>query len=249
MNSPRSNQHGVSAVARRLTSSAWLASCVIAVAALSSTVLSTSAHAAKPAASESKPATAASPSATAAHAGWIGDKDGEYRYAVFAGGCFWCTEADFEALPGVVEAISGYAGGAKPNPTYEEVSRGNSGHIEVVKVIYNPAKVRYADLVEFYWKTVDPTVSNRQFCDVGPQYRTAIFVSTAEQQQLAQASRDRLVKSGVLPTVTTEILPLKAFYDAEDYHQDYYKTNPIRYKYYRNGCGRDARLKEVWKTR
>lgn len=187
----------------------------------------------------------ASPGAYAQEA----DAQGAYKFAVFAGGCFWCTEADFEALPGVVEAVSGYAGGRKPNPSYEEVSRGDSGHIEVVKVIYDPAKVSYADLVKFYWKTVDPTVTNRQFCDVGPHYRTAIFFATAAQRQEAERSKNELIASKVLPRVTTEILMLNAFWPAEDYHQDYYKKNPIRYKYYRNGCGRDARLKEIWQTR
>ncbi len=173
---------------------------------------------------------------------------GETRFAVLAGGCFWCTESDFEALPGVIEAESGYAGGKKPNPTYEEVSRGDSGHIEVVKVVYDPKKVSYEALLKHYWRTVDPTVANQQFCDRGPQYKTAIFYADAEQLAIAEKSKAELVKSGVLPRVYTEILPLNAFYPAEEYHQDYYKKNPLRYKYYRNGCGRDARLKEVWKT-
>jgi peptide-methionine (S)-S-oxide reductase len=177
-----------------------------------------------------------------------GDQAGKYRFAVFAGGCFWCTEADFESVPGVIEAISGYAGGKKPNPSYEEVSRGDSGHIEVVKVVYDPALTSYPALLQHYWRTVDPTVSNQQFCDKGPHYRTALFFATAQQRQAAQASKDELIKSGVLPRVTTEILMLNGFYPAEDYHQDYYKKNPVRYKYYRNGCGRDARLREIWKS-
>ena len=172
----------------------------------------------------------------------------ETRFAVLAGGCFWCTEADFEALPGVIEAESGYAGGKKPNPTYEEVSRGDSGHIEVVKVTYDPKKVSYEALLKHYWRTVDPTVSNQQFCDRGPHYRTAIFYADAEQLATAEKSKAELIKSGAVPRVYTEILMLNAFYPAEEYHQDYYKKNPLRYKYYRNGCGRDARLKEIWKT-
>ena len=173
---------------------------------------------------------------------------GETKFAVLAGGCFWCTESDFEALPGVIEAESGYAGGKKPNPTYEEVSRGDSGHIEVVKVTYDPKKVSYEALLKHYWRTVDPTVANQQFCDRGPQYRTAIFYADAEQLAIAEKSKAELIKSGAVPRVYTEILMLNAFYPAEEYHQDYYKKNPLRYKYYRNGCGRDARLKEIWKT-
>lgn len=168
--------------------------------------------------------------------------------AVFAGGCFWCLEADYEKLPGVVAAISGYAGGKTKNPTYEEVSAGRTGHTEVVEVQYDPAKVSYRELVEFFWRHVDPTVKDRQFCDHGSQYRTAIYYGTNEEKAAVEASRAALEASGALKgaKIYTEIGPLDVFYPAEEYHQDYYKKNPIRYRYYRSGCGRDARLKEIW---
>lgn len=214
-----------------------VAAVILTVAALSNGGLQS-------AMAQSSTASGAAVSSTSATGG---DVEGAYRFAVFAGGCFWCTEADFEALPGVVEAVSGYAGGRKPNPTYEEVSRGNSGHIEVVKVIYDPARISYGDLLKHYWKTVDPTVSNGQFCDIGPQYRTAIFFANAQQREAAELSKAQLKASGVLPQVYTEILMLNAFWPAEDYHQDYFRKNPVRYKLYRTNCGRDARLKSVWK--
>lgn len=166
--------------------------------------------------------------------------------AVFAGGCFWCTEADFEKLPGVIRAESGYTGGQKTNPTYEQVSAGNTGHTEAVKVTYDPGKVTYARLVEYFWGTIDPTVKNRQFCDAGSQYRSGIYWSSDEERKIAEASRDALLASGKFKEIHTEIMRASAFYPAEDYHQDYYKKNPIRYNYYRHGCGRDARLEEVW---
>jgi peptide-methionine (S)-S-oxide reductase len=168
--------------------------------------------------------------------------------AVFAGGCFWCLEADFEKLPGVLAAESGYAGGTVVNPTYEQVSAGNSGHIESVKIIYDPAKVSYATLLDYFWHHVDPTVQNRQFCDVGSQYRTAIFVENDAQRAAVEASKAAILKAGVVKKIYTETIPLTKFYLAEDYHQDYYKKNPIRYNYYRSGCGRDARVAEVWGT-
>lgn len=166
--------------------------------------------------------------------------------AVFAGGCFWCLEADFEKLPGVLSAESGYAGGTTVNPTYEQVSSGKSGHIEVVKVTYNPAKVSYAMLLDHFWRNVDPTVGDRQFCDVGSQYRTAIFIENEAQRTAVDASKAAILKAGVIKKIYTESIPLTKFYLAEQYHQDYYKKNPIRYDYYRTGCGRDARLAEVW---
>lgn len=166
--------------------------------------------------------------------------------AVFAGGCFWCTESDFEKVPGVLAAESGYTGGRKANPTYEQVSDGGTGHTEAVRVTYDPARVNYAQLVEYFWRTIDPTVRNRQFCDVGSQYRSAIFWQTDEERAIAEKSRDALLASGRFKEVHTEIEKASVFYPAEEYHQDYYKKNPIRYGYYRHGCGRDDRLKELW---
>ena len=167
--------------------------------------------------------------------------------AIFAGGCFWCTEADFEKLPGVLKAESGYINGRVENPTYEQVSAGNTGHTEAVRVVYDPARVSYPQLVEYFWKTIDPTVKDRQFCDVGNQYRSGIYYLNDAQRAAAEASKASLQKSGILPQIHTEIAPAGRFYPAEEYHQDYYKKNPIRYKFYRTSCGRDARLAEVWK--
>ena len=167
--------------------------------------------------------------------------------AIFAGGCFWCTEADFDKVPGVIETTSGYIGGHVDNPTYEQVSAGNSGHIEAVRVRFDPSKTNYAKLLEAFWPTIDPITANAQFCDRGSQYRSAIFYSNPEEQKLAAASKDALEKSGRLPApVVTEILAASTFYSAEDYHQDYYMRNPLRYNYYRNGCGRDQRLEQLW---
>ena len=168
--------------------------------------------------------------------------------AVFAGGCFWCLEADFDKLPGVLSAVSGYSGGKLVNPTYEQVSAGNSGHIESVMVTYDPAKLSYAALLDYFWHHVDPTVQNRQFCDVGSQYRTAIFVETDAQRAAVDASKAALLKAGVVKQIYTDTITLTKFYPAEEYHQKYYKKNPIRYGYYRSGCGRDARVAEVWGT-
>lgn len=167
--------------------------------------------------------------------------------AVFAGGCFWCIEKDFEKLPGVVEVESGYTAGKTPNPTYEQVSNGHTGHTEAVRVIYDPAKVSYAQLVEYFWRHIDPTVKDRQFCDIGTQYRSGIYWGNATERQVAEASRDALLKSGRFKTIHTELAPASAFYLAEAYHQDYYKKNELRYSYYRLSCGRDARVKELWK--
>jgi peptide-methionine (S)-S-oxide reductase len=166
--------------------------------------------------------------------------------ATFAGGCFWCVEADFEKLPGVIKAESGYIGGKVANPTYEQVSAGGTGHAEAVRIWYDPQKVTYEQLLDYFWHHVDPTVKDRQFCDVGPQYRTAIFYENDAQRVAAEASKAALEKSGRLPRIYTEIVPAGPFYVAEEYHQDYYKKNPIRYRYYRTSCGRDARVAEVW---
>lgn len=167
--------------------------------------------------------------------------------AVFAGGCFWCTEADFDKLPGVLETTSGYIGGSIENPTYEEVSSGRTGHIEAVQVRFDPSQTSYAKLLEAFWPTIDPVNGSGQFCDNGPQYRSAIFYLDAEQQRLAEASKTALAASGRLAQpIATEILAATPFYPAEDYHQDYHTKNPLRYSYYRHGCGRDQRLKELW---
>ncbi len=167
--------------------------------------------------------------------------------AVFAGGCFWCTESDFDKVPGVLSTTSGYIGGHVENPTYEDVSYGKSGHIEAVQVRYDSSKISYAQLLEVFWPTIDPITANAQFCDKGPQYRSAIFYADAQEQRLAEASKAALDSSGKLPgPVVTEILAATTFYPAEEYHQDYHSKNPIRYAYYRNGCGRDARLEQLW---
>jgi len=167
--------------------------------------------------------------------------------AVFAGGCFWCTESDFEKVDGVLEVVSGYTGGTIPNPTYEQVSAGGTGQVEAVKVIYDPDKVSYAQLLEVFWRHVDPTDSGGQFVDRGSQYRSVIFYCDEVQNQLAEASKKDLDRSGRFDKpIVTEILPLGPFYAAEEYHQDYYKKNPIRYNFYRTGSGRDRFLEKVW---
>ncbi|RJX35355.1 MAG: peptide-methionine (S)-S-oxide reductase [Desulfarculus sp.] len=171
---------------------------------------------------------------------------GQTALATFAGGCFWCMEPPFDKLPGVIATTSGYAGGHKKDPTYEEVSAGGTGHAESVQVTYDPAKVTYAQLLRVFWRNIDPMVKDAQFCDHGSQYRTAIFYHDAEQKRLAEQSRDELLKSGRFKKIYTQIVPAETFYPAEKYHQDYYKKNPLRYKFYRYNCGRDQRLKEIW---
>ena len=166
--------------------------------------------------------------------------------AIFAGGCFWCIEKDFEKLPGVLDAESGYTAGRTKNPTYEAVSAGGTGHTEAVRVIYDPAKVSYPQLVEYFWRHIDPTVKDRQFCDVGTQYRSGIYWQNEDERKVAEASRDALLKSRRFPVIYTELAPASEFWRAEEYHQDYYKKNPVRYNYYRASCGRDARVAEVW---
>jgi peptide-methionine (S)-S-oxide reductase len=166
--------------------------------------------------------------------------------AIFAGGCFWCTESDFEKLPGVIEAESGYTAGKVANPTYQQVSGGSTGHTEAVRVTYDPAKVSYSQLVEYFWKTIDPTEKDRQFCDIGDQYRSGIYWGNDEERKVVEASRDALLKSGRFKKIYTELAPASTFYLAEGYHQNYYKTNSVRYSYYRYACGRDAQLKRVW---
>ena len=167
--------------------------------------------------------------------------------AVFAGGCFWCVESDFDKVEGVISTTSGYTGGSVANPTYEQVSGKHTGHAEAVEIVFDPKRVSYAELVERFWRTIDPTTKDRQFCDAGNPYRTAIFSQDAEQLRLAQASKAALDKSKPFKEpIVTEVLMGGPFYPAEDYHQDYYKKNPVRYNYYRLSCGRDARLKELW---
>lgn len=167
--------------------------------------------------------------------------------AVFAGGCFWCTESDFDKVAGVISTTSGYIGGQLKAPSYEAVSSGQSGHMEAVQVRFDPRQTSYAKLLEAYWPSIDPLNADGQFCDSGPQYRSAIFYNSPEQQQLAQASKAALAASGRLPApIVTQILPASTFYPAEDYHQDYHSKNPLRYNYYRHGCGRDARLEKLW---
>ena len=171
--------------------------------------------------------------------------DDELAVATFAGGCFWCMEPPFDELPGVVSTTSGYTGGRHANPTYEQVSSGTTGHAESLQVRYDPKKVSYEALLEVFWRNIDPLTANRQFCDRGPQYRSAIFYHDEEQRRLAQSSKEALNGRFAEPIVT-EIEPAGAFYPAEEYHQDYYKKNPVRYKLFRWNCGRDARLSQVW---
>ena len=167
--------------------------------------------------------------------------------ATFAGGCFWCMEPPFDQLDGVVSTTSGYTGGHVPNPTYEQVSAGGTGHAEAVEVLYDPRKISYAELLDVFWHNVDPVTANRQFCDAGSQYRSAIFYHDEEQKRLAEASKAALERSGKLgKPIVTEIVPAGQFYPAEQYHQDYYLKNPLRYKFYRYSCGRDRRLEELW---
>ena len=167
--------------------------------------------------------------------------------ATFAGGCFWCMEPPFDKLDGVISTTSGYTGGQKQNPTYKEVSAGVTGHTEAVQVIYDPRKIDYAQLLEVFWCNIDPTTADRQFCDSGSQYRTGIFYHDEEQKRLAEESKQAVEKSGRLgQPIVTEITPASEFYPAEEYHQDYYKKNPLRYKFYRYNCGRDQRLEELW---
>jgi len=165
--------------------------------------------------------------------------------ATFAGGCFWCVEADFDKVEGVISTTSGYTGGRVANPTYQQVSAGGTGHTEAVKVAYDPAKVSYEKLLDVFWHNHDPLAKNAQFCDHGEQYRAGIFYHDEEQRRLAEASRQAVQKRFKEP-VQTEISPAGAFYVAEDYHQDFYQKNPVRYKFYRYNCGRDKRLEQLW---
>ena len=170
---------------------------------------------------------------------------GQRAAAVFAGGCFWCTEADFDKMPGVVSTVSGYTGGRVANPTYEQVSAGDTGHIEAVRVVYDPRRISYATLVDRFFRTVDPTDSGGSFCDRGHQYRSALFVANAAERRIAEAAKARAARRLGRPLAIL-ILPAARFYPAEEYHQDYYRKNPTRYRFYRWNCGRDAVLERLW---
>ena len=172
----------------------------------------------------------------------------EQQRATFAGGCFWCSESDFEKLEGVLSVTSGYTGGELENPSYKQVSSGNTGHTEGIEIIFDSREVSYTELLEYFWTTIDPTDGGGQFCDRGQQYRSEIFYHSQAQQEAAEESLKALEESAILAApIATKITAASTFYPAEDYHQDYYLKNPVRYKYYRWGCGRDKRLKELWK--
>jgi peptide-methionine (S)-S-oxide reductase len=167
--------------------------------------------------------------------------------AIFAAGCFWCTEAAFDEVPGVLKTVSGYTGGKTRNPTYEQVSSGTTGHAEALEVTYDPAKVSYEKLLDVFWLNHDPTVTNRQFCDSGTQYRPAIFYLNEEQHLLAEASKAKWEKAKPFrQPILTQIVPAGEFWPAEDYHQDFHIKNPVRYKFYVTGCGRYDRLDQLW---
>ena len=167
--------------------------------------------------------------------------------ATFAGGCFWCEEAVFDGVPGVIQVVSGYTGGSLKNPTYEQVSAGGTGHAESVQVMYDPAKISYEKLLDLFWRNVDPLTSNAQFCDIGSQYRSAIFYHDAEQKRLAEASKAAIEASHRFKQpIVTQIVPASTFYRAEEYHQNYHEKNPVRYRFYKYNCGRDQRLRELW---
>ena len=165
--------------------------------------------------------------------------------AVFAGGCFWCTESDFDHIQGVIQTLSGYSGGHVRRPSYEQVSAGGTGHIESVRIVYDPRRVSYATLVDRFFRTIDPTDGGGQFCDRGEQYRSAIFVANAEERRIAEAAKARAERQTGRP-IATLILPRGTFWPAEEYHQDYYRKNPVRYRFYRWNCGRDAQIERVW---
>jgi peptide-methionine (S)-S-oxide reductase len=176
--------------------------------------------------------------------------DANVEIAIFAGGCFWCTESDFDKIPGVISTLSGYIGGTVANPTYEQVVTGKTGHVEAVQIRFDNRYTDFPRLLAAYWLTIDPLTPNRQFCDIGAQYRSVIFYHNDEQKVLAESSRKALENSGQFSRpIVTEILPATKFYPAEEYHQNYYIKNPVRYAYYRNNCGRDKRLEQLWGTR
>ena len=178
-------------------------------------------------------------------AGAAGAQQPERAVATFAGGCFWCVESDFDHVPGVLSTTSGYTGGKVANPTYEQVSAGGTGHAESVEVAYDPRKVSYAQLLDYFWHHIDPTVQDQQFCDHGNQYRTAIFVHNDEERKLAEESKKK-VEAELKKPIYTEIDQAGPFYKAENYHQDFYLKNPTKYKFYRWNCGRDQRIEQIW---
>lgn len=170
-----------------------------------------------------------------------------YQTAIMAGGCFWCLESDFEKLQGVVDVVSGYTGGRLENPSYEQVSAGGTGHVESVRVIYDPSKISYAGILDYYWRHIDPTRDDGQFCDKGTQYRPVIFYQGEQQKSLAEQSKARIERGKPFADpIKVKLIPASTFYPAEEYHQDYYKKNPIRYRYYRFSCGRDSRVEQLW---
>lgn len=174
-------------------------------------------------------------------------EEAKFETAILAGGCFWCIESDFEKLEGVVDVISGYTGGQLENPTYKQVSTGGSGHLEAVVVSFDPARINYGQILDFFWRHIDPTRDDGQFCDRGGQYRPAIFYQDTQQKAVAESSRARIERSKPFPAaIKVALIPASAFYPAEDYHQDYARKNPIRYRYYRYSCGRDKRVAELW---
>ncbi len=177
--------------------------------------------------------------------GALAQQDETLATAIFAGGCFWCVESDFDAIPGVVATVSGYTGGISPNPTYKQVTAGGTGHYEAVRITYDPSKVSYDHLLTAFWRSVDPTDGGGQFCDRGQSYETAIFVDGAEQRKAAEDSKAKAEKD-LGKSVVTPIKDAVPFFDAEDYHQDFYKKSPLRYKYYRWNCGRNQRVKQLW---
>ncbi|MGH7662675.1 MAG: peptide-methionine (S)-S-oxide reductase MsrA [Gemmatimonadaceae bacterium] len=196
------------------------------------------------------PAETQAPAARDGAAGITPGRSAELDTAVFAGGCFWCMEPPYDELDGVISTTSGYTGGRTANPTYEQVSAGGTGHAEVVRVIFDPAKVGYDRLLDVFWHNIDPLTANRQFCDAGSQYRSAIFHDGEAQQRAAEASRQALENSGRFDRpIVTEVVPLAEFYPAEEYHQDYYTKNPLRFKFYKYSCGREQRLEELWGDR
>ena len=185
--------------------------------------------------------------AAAATGSVLAATDDDLAVATFAGGCFWCVESDFDKVPGVVETISGYTGGTVANPDYKQVTKGGTGHREAVRIRYDPKQVSYERLLHVFWRSVDPTDGGGQFCDRGESYQTAIFVGNEEERRLAEASREALEQSMVLDLpVVTPIETAGEFFPAEDYHQDYYTKNPVRYRFYRFSCGRDSKVQQVW---
>jgi peptide-methionine (S)-S-oxide reductase len=175
--------------------------------------------------------------------------EGKNETAIFAGGCFWCMEPPFDKLDGVISTTSGYTAGDKKNPTYKEVSAGHTGHTEAIQIVFDPDKVSYAELLKVYWKNIDPVAVDRQFCDSGSQYRSGIYYLDETQASAANESFQQLENNKPFEEkIATEVLPASTFYPAEEYHQDYYQKNPVRYKYYRYRCGRDNRLEEIWGT-